>query len=78
MSTIHYVLMVLIYLAFLILTLSRVLDLGNDGTFLLVLVGFVVIIFLMPSQVLCFLGSHDWREMSGTCRECGFSDIGED
>lgn len=26
------------------------------------------------SQFLCWIGSHDWREMNGVCRECGYRD----
>lgn len=26
------------------------------------------------SRLLCWMGSHDWREMDGTCRQCGYED----
>ncbi len=26
------------------------------------------------SRLLCWVGCHDWREMDGVCRECGYMD----
>lgn len=26
------------------------------------------------SRLLCRMGVHDWREMDGKCRECGYID----
>ena len=26
------------------------------------------------SRLLCFIGCHDWRNMDGVCRDCGYVD----